>query len=142
MRAPFAHRPAHAASVPPCGAAEERLAGGDGPRDRLVGPAIVILLGCARARVEEAHQALIDRRLPHDLRARQPADARDQRNMAASWKLGRLVAIARKTDFPSKMLSIESYCGSSISSAPHPSAEARRMSIVRRSRIAQPAPCP
>src|SRR6516165_300662 len=77
-RLPVADRNAHTASAMPRRAAEKGFPGRNDPADDLVRSAVMIRIGCARPRIEKAHQTLVDRRLPDDLRTRQAADARDQ----------------------------------------------------------------
>jgi hypothetical protein len=70
---------AHASHAPPSRTAEICFTRGIYPSDCLVGSAIMIGFGRTYAGIEEAYQALIDRRLPDETRSRQFTNARDKR---------------------------------------------------------------
>src|SRR5262249_13870864 len=65
VRLPVADRDSHRSSPSPRGAAKEGFTGRNNARDDFIGPAIVVLIGRSRLGIDEAHQALIDRRLPN-----------------------------------------------------------------------------
>ena len=60
--------------VPP----KKGIAVGNDARDDLVRSAVVIPIARSRARIDEAHQTLVDRRLPNQFGARQSADPGNQ----------------------------------------------------------------
>lgn len=77
--APVDDADAHGALGAPGGAAEEGFAAGVDGGDDGVGSGVVVGVGGAGARVEEAHEALIERGLPEHFDAGQIAEAFDDR---------------------------------------------------------------